>query len=464
MRCLFVLCGLAVLVSSVRADEAAQLFETLYGKKIKAVRSTVTRSDDVSLAQQLLTVARTSTDQSSLLAILCDNAYELGKQRADGYATAIDAMQLLAEHDDERKPEAQDRIVDLLNRQIRTSDRDAAKQAAETMTELLVTIGEEQMKAKQFSDAAKSFQRALIVASRHKLAVVAEIKQQTESAKQAQRTHVEIATLRERLLRDANDTAAAKSLVQLYVVELNDIQSASHYVAQTGDQTLAAYVNASTKPVEQASESACYDLGHWYHGLAGKGSRAAKPVMLGRAHAYLSRYLALHSSADLKRKSAEILVSQIEASLAADGSNTNANSAGGRMTLPSKPVLLVTFEKNHIATIGMKTHVKDLSGRNFHGRMEAASIVDGQSGSALELDGQKTTVLFNGRWDFRRGITACLWVKFSHHKKFIPRFYLAVTDTSSSKARDQPTDASAGVCHRFLSIMPRKPRSIVRSN
>ena len=83
--------------SSALASEAQQVFDSLYGPRIKAVKASVDRADDHALAKELLTAAGNSTDTPALLALLCEASYDLSSRHADGFATAAQAMTLLAE-------------------------------------------------------------------------------------------------------------------------------------------------------------------------------------------------------------------------------------------------------------------------------------------------------------------------------------------------------------------------------
>ena len=79
-----------------QADEAAGVFDDLYGKQIEQVQTTTGKKDDLELAEKMLASARTADDQD-LLILLCDKVYDLARTTRSGYATAIDAMRLLSE-------------------------------------------------------------------------------------------------------------------------------------------------------------------------------------------------------------------------------------------------------------------------------------------------------------------------------------------------------------------------------
>ena len=80
------------MVGHAQQDQAATAFESLFGPKVRAVKKTATKQDDVELAVEMLAAARQSTEQKPLLVLFCDNAYDLGASSPNGYDHAVNAM------------------------------------------------------------------------------------------------------------------------------------------------------------------------------------------------------------------------------------------------------------------------------------------------------------------------------------------------------------------------------------
>jgi formylglycine-generating enzyme required for sulfatase activity len=76
-------------------------------------------------------------------------------------------------------------------------------------------------------------------------------------------------------------------------------------------------VPAAAKPIEQAPELACNELGDWYHGLADQATApASKGAMLRRAKAYYRQFLDLHKADDLARAGATLMLKKVGDALA----------------------------------------------------------------------------------------------------------------------------------------------------
>ena len=98
------------------AKHARGVFQSLFGKDLRAVAATPGRDDDVALAGKILRGAPNAAPQPALLAVMCRAAYDLGARGLDGYGTAIGAMGLLAEHQPAAEKDCWEKIHVLLIR------------------------------------------------------------------------------------------------------------------------------------------------------------------------------------------------------------------------------------------------------------------------------------------------------------------------------------------------------------
>jgi formylglycine-generating enzyme required for sulfatase activity len=93
-------------------------------------------------------------------------------------------------------------------------------------------------------------------------------------------------------------------------------------------------VPAATKPLEEAPELACNELGDWYRALAGQATAPTiKGAMLQRAKAYYERFLELHKADDLARTGASLMMKKIDDALAKLGSAAESRSGPSSLTL-----------------------------------------------------------------------------------------------------------------------------------
>jgi hypothetical protein len=127
----------------------------------------------------------------------------------------------------------------------------------------------------------------------------------------------QLAALKEKLEAKPDDAAARKELVRLYLVELDNPAEAAKFVDEGLDEATRKYVPAAAKPLEEAPELACRELGEWYRGLADQAQTAAgKGAMLRRAQVYYERFLNTHPADDLARATATLTLKRIQDALA----------------------------------------------------------------------------------------------------------------------------------------------------
>ncbi len=304
----------SLLAQNPAAEEA---FKTLYGDKVAKVARTPTRDDDVALAAELVEVAAQTKDQKSLLSVFCDNAYTLGSKTPKGYPHAISAMQLLLDHVPARKAEALANMIRLLEKQYVSARSADEKQSGGQAYMLALMLGAETaMEAEDVSAAVVYYGKARSVATRIRSDQLDPIKQKQAEAIALRATHQKLERLQAALKANPKDAASAKQLVEIYLAELDRPDQARKYSFLIADPILKARVSMTGRPIETLAEVEALDMAKWYHGHANRAKQPhAKVSLLERTRAYYGRYLALHVSKDLERKTAELIVGRIDQDL-----------------------------------------------------------------------------------------------------------------------------------------------------
>jgi len=316
MRITCLLAALCVPLCAAGADDAKSVFDSLFAAKIKAVSATADRDDDVTLAKDMLALAKTSANQPALVALLCDTAHDLGAKHADGYVAAAEALTLLADTVEEKKPAAREKLVALLTKQSTAGKPDEREPAGEALIDLLVVMGDEKVDGRQFIEAVADYRRVVALATQRKSASLDDAKAKLEFALSRDRTMKQLVRLQEKLLKDA-DSATAEEIVKLYVIELDDPESAKAYLNRVKDETLKTLVPLAAGAVDQVSEESLLKLGEWYKSLAKDPKSPQAAGVLQRAKTYLAKYLETHTAADLGRTKAEVMMKEIDAAVAA---------------------------------------------------------------------------------------------------------------------------------------------------
>ncbi len=311
---LFAFLAVASIVPA-RGDDAAsakQVFDSLYGPKLKQVAGTIDRADDLTLAKDMLGVAKTSTSTPALLALLCESAHDLGMKHADGYATAAEAMSLLADTVAEKRAAARDKLVAVLTKQSTAGKPDERDAAGEKLIDTLLVMGDEKMEAKKWSEAASDYRKALATASTRKSAKLETAKASLDAAMYRDRTEKQVARLQEKILKDATDSASAEELVRLYLLDLDDAAAARPYLDRVKDAKLSELASLAAKEATALSESESLELGEWFAANAEKTPAMARRGVQSRAEVLLERFLSLHSANDSLRIKAQVRLTDVQ--------------------------------------------------------------------------------------------------------------------------------------------------------
>ena len=314
--------SLAVLVvtacpAATWADEAADTFNKLYGEDLKRVAATPSTADDVALAKQLLEAAGKVTNQKDFLALLCEKACELAGKDPTGYPTAKAAMDLLTASVPEKKVESLQKMAAMYQRSYAAARAEAKAKAGETLIESLKVLAGAQAAGADFDGAGATLKQALAVATTIKSESKAAIQAQLAGLASQQQVEKQIAALKARLDADAKDASSRKEIVRMYLVEMDNPAEAAKFLDEALDEATRKYVPAAAKPVEDAPEAACTELGDWYKGLADQATASAsKGAMLQRAKAYYKRFMELHKADDVARAGATLMLKKIEDALA----------------------------------------------------------------------------------------------------------------------------------------------------
>jgi len=316
------------------ADEAADTFDKLYGEDIKRVAATPSAADDLALAKQLLEAAKQVTGQTAFLTLLCEKAQELAIKDPAGYPTAKAALELLASKVPEKKVESLQKMAAMYQRPYATARGDAKAKAGETLIEALKALADAQAAAEDTDGAGATLKQALAVATTIRSESKAALQAQLLGLAAQQQVEKEIAALKAKLEKDPEDAASRKELVRLYLVELNNPAEAAKFVDEKCDEATRKYVPAATKPLEEAPELACNELGDWYRGLADQATApTSKGAMLERAKAYYERFLELHKADDLARTGATLMLKKIDDAIAKLGTAAEGRPGASTLTL-----------------------------------------------------------------------------------------------------------------------------------
>jgi len=329
---LLVLGGAAWAAETESAEEAAKAaaaFEELYGADVKRVRATRDAKDDLELAVRLLDAAKSMANQPAMLTVLCEKAYELASAAPDGYATAIEAMELEAAKVPAKAAACGDKALALRQKRFDAAKGDEKAKAGDDLIDAITRVVDAKVTAGAPAEALETCKRALAVAyvtgSPRKDELELRVKALAEVIKAAR----EAEPLKRQLQADPQNAVMREKLVRLCLVEMDNPAEAAKFVEGVKDAGLAKFVPAAAKPVQDAPDLACLDLGAWYGELAGAAAPACKAAMLMRARAYLRRFVELHTADDLDRAKGALALKKVGEELDRLGANPAGKPLAG---------------------------------------------------------------------------------------------------------------------------------------
>jgi hypothetical protein len=283
------------------AIDAQSLFEERFGQEARQATASADKNDDVKFAGRLLAAADELKDLPELKVLLYQKAYEFALRAPTGYATAEKALAGLDAASGDHKADTEERHLELLQILYRNASLADKPKAADMLIARLLADGDACARAEKYSDAMAYYRRAQTMAN----AVQSERKDevQTRLRENAPRATLEpqIAPLKARLKAAATDTAAAESLIHIYMVDLDNPAGAAEYASYVTDEKTKNCLLLAALPPANLPERACLALGDWYVTLANPPASPARIPMLRRARIFYEQYMTLHADEDADR-------------------------------------------------------------------------------------------------------------------------------------------------------------------
>ena len=331
---------LAAPLLGAQADDAAKQFDQLFGEEIRRVQGTADSADDIELSRRLTKVAGTVADQPAVMEVMLERSYDLAARFPSGTATAVEAMELLAEKLPERRDGANAKVLALLQREFqRAMKAEELAKAGQPLLDKLLELADEAAANSDYAAAVLHLNKALPVAARIKSPAEPAIRSRILALSHRQRVEKEIAALQERILRDRTDKGAANDLVVLLITEQNKPSLAAQYLDMLADEELKKHIGLATKESADLVPADHLSLGLWYEGLAKRSALIVRRSLYQRAQEHLQAFLDKQSEQNIKRLQGEIALKRVQGSikeLAADPSAPK--DIEGMYTFTGKPL------------------------------------------------------------------------------------------------------------------------------
>ena len=273
-----------------RAEEAKAAFDSLFSDSIRKVKATVSVKDDIELAGTFLAAARTSKNQPELAVLAAAAAAEYGSKGPEGFATALEAAQLVLEQPPEIRDGVLDNVAGYCQSIVSRSSGADREKAGEQLVAVLAVAGDDRAAAGDYAKAVIQYRKALDAGQAIKSAAMADIQAKLQMATLRQAALVRIDALAKQLQANPADTAARDEIIRQYLVEMDNPQRAAEYLDTKADDVRSKLILLAGMSTANLPEAACHQLAEMYAGLGDKAMPAvARTVMYARAKVYLRR-------------------------------------------------------------------------------------------------------------------------------------------------------------------------------
>jgi len=373
------------------AADPAKAFDTQYASRVAAAAASPQEADDLALADELLATAGMPETDPALLPPLCRNAYDLSSKHTKGFRTAMKAMTLLAKTVPERKNACQEKILDLFqNRYAKSRGAEKAK-AGGVLVATLVRFADGRAAADDFAGAARLYRRAMPLAANLRNVDRIELQTKLNHAVTRQGFRSQAEKLKADLRSDPGNQAIRDELVRIYVVELNDPDTASKQLGLKADDVTSRYVLLAGMSIERLPARALVELGRWYQDLAAKSSTQGRLTSLARAKTYYERYLETNAAASADRDDVAAHLRDVDNVLA------KIATVSPKVVVLSDPEFNARYAKNFPRSANVGAGGKAFASSHWGGRLPQNVFGGARTGVVWSLNGPQGWFL--AKWE-----------------------------------------------------------------
>lgn len=320
-------------IADAEAD-AQNIIEQLFGERLAATAKTSSVSDDIALFDKILPTVAAIRDQPAIYETACKMAVDRLGKRSGGHEAAVRIINDLIKKYPKKWEAYIGKLIEVREHQSKFGIRKQRAAAAAAQVTCLLQLATVRFE-KDDDEAGLAYVReALVIAKRYRLKVVKGITDILDHFKHIERQLREIEQLKKRLIANPGDTATAKKLVWVYLIERSDAEEARKYAFLLDDEAFIEMFKLAAEPIDDIDEPTSTKLSVWYESISKDPSLDAhqRPAALNHAIRYAENYLKLHPAKDLDRVKAEIRLRKLK--------QAAAKSAGSPPAEPPRPPAL----------------------------------------------------------------------------------------------------------------------------
>ncbi len=285
LKAVLVIAVFYTIAHSANGATPQEEFDRIYGVEAKQVSTAKDKRVSAQFAKTLVTDAKAVSDDKPFLVLLCSKAYDFGSLHPDGYAAAIEAMDVLQKASPEARDEANDKLLVLLGKQYKSANGIHRKAAAIACLDKYLEVANSRVNANppKLSDALDLYDKAAAIA-------IIVGPEKASYVKGKQRSIKRLSELQSTKTRSEHETI---ELAELLLVEFDRRAEAAKLNVKS--------VALTSKEVGDLTESEAVELGEWYKSKVAAATMAGKAIALTRAKLCFEQFLTLHDKADGQR-------------------------------------------------------------------------------------------------------------------------------------------------------------------
>jgi len=316
---------------AVNEKTPKQVFEERYGPQHRRTVATRTTEDDLALAVELIAAAKGVTDNASLLAEFCESAFILAMRDPSGYDAADEAVELIAAHAPERAAAARERLITFLRRGIATTKGAEQAAVARRLVLYMTRLGDSRVAASDFGGAAKLYQQAIKAADDAKITDIEPLKAKFDAAAGREKVELRIEAANVKLATDPANAMANAELMQVYLIELDNLEQAQRYAKHGGNETAKKLLPLAAGPMDALTAPQALEIGEWFEAMIADAPAHAKLALIARARSFYDQFLLMPSTEKLLQVKVSLAVSRLRDAFA------KANPEAAKSVAPVDP-------------------------------------------------------------------------------------------------------------------------------
>ncbi|MDH3585248.1 MAG: hypothetical protein OER86_13640 [Phycisphaerae bacterium] len=313
-------------------DEAREALAGLFAERLELAGDTEEKDDDIAVATSMLEMAEEKDVAPALRAVLCEKVFELAGQEPKGFAAAVAAMDLMAEHDAEQADVYRIKAISLYAGRFGAVEEEQRPAAALGLIRLLQGYARRSEEAGDLARARAHILQAARTARVVELPQALLLEDKVRRLDERARARTEAEELATKLEETPDDQLLHRQLMNLHLLSLDDPAVALEHVDLAGESESRHFLELAAEVAGGLGELDLLMVGRWYRSLAEDVREGRQQTALERANEVYTWYLARHRDDDAERATAQAEREEIETALAEPRSEDADRKPGGPWT------------------------------------------------------------------------------------------------------------------------------------